>query len=172
MYVNDGSVRLVSRYGHYYTRFDALAPLAREIGYILQGQEAILDGELVCLDDEGKSQFYDLLRNRATPCLAVFDLLSLDGNDFRQLSLMERKAALRELLPVEPGALLYVDHFERRGIALYNEVCRLDLEGIVAKYKHPPYGMEGKHSSWVKIRNPTYSQMAGAASTARKQSAL
>ena len=49
---------------------------------------------------------------------------------------MERKTALRELLPAEPGDLLYVDHFERRGIALYKEICRLDLEGIVAKYKH------------------------------------
>ena len=74
---------------------------------------------------------------------------------------MERKAALRRLLPAEPGDLLYVDHFVHRGVALYNEVCRLDLEGIVAKYKHAPYRMEGRQSSWVKIRNPAYSQMAG-----------
>ena len=89
-------VRLVSRYEHDYTRFDTLA---REIGHILKGHEAVLDGELVCLDHEGRSQFYDLLRNRATACLAVFDLLWLDGNDLRQRSLIERKAALRELLP-------------------------------------------------------------------------
>ena len=59
VFVSDGLVRLVSRYGHYYTRF---ATLAREIGHILKGREAVRDGELVCLDDEGKSQFYDLLR--------------------------------------------------------------------------------------------------------------
>ena len=76
VYVSEGLVRLVSRYGHYYTCFDTLA---REIGCILAGREAVLDGELVCLDDEGKSQFYDLLRNRATLCIAVFDLLWLDG---------------------------------------------------------------------------------------------
>ena len=79
--VNDGSVRLVSPYGHYYTRFNTLA---REVGRLLQGNEAVLDGELVCLYAEGKSQFYDLLRNRSIACLAAFDLLWLDGNDLRQ----------------------------------------------------------------------------------------
>jgi len=51
-HVTDGLVSLVSRYGHHYTRF---GELAREISRILAGREAVLDGELVCLDAEGKS---------------------------------------------------------------------------------------------------------------------
>ena len=47
------------------------------------------------------------------------------------------------------------------GIALFDEVCRLDLEGVVAKEKRAPYITERETSTWFKIRNRKYSQMAG-----------
>jgi len=82
--------------GHAYRTFDRLrASLARE----LKVRSAILDGEIVCLDDEGRSHFNPLLFRRCNPVFAVFDLISLRGRDLRQLPLMQRKATLRELVP-------------------------------------------------------------------------
>ena len=50
---------------------------------------------------------------------------------------------------------------ERSGVQLFELVCKLDLEGIVAKYKFGPYGGEDAVSTWYKIRNRGYSQMVG-----------
>jgi hypothetical protein len=60
-------------------------------------------------------------------------------------------------LPKGSG-VFYVHHFDGRGIDLHQEICRRDLEGIVAKFKRAPYGLD---KSWIKIKNPRYSQMAG-----------
>ena len=76
---------------------------------------------------------------------------------------MERKAALRALLHRLPAdsRLRYADQIEGSGIALFQSVCKLDLEGIVAKYKFSPYGGEDSLGTWYKIRNRDYSQMVG-----------
>jgi hypothetical protein len=57
--------------------------------------------------------------------------------------------------------LRYVDHVDRHGTALFQRVCKLDLEGIVAKSKSRPYVTDHENSSWFKIRNREYSQMVG-----------
>jgi hypothetical protein len=53
------------------------------------------------------------------------------------------------------------DHAEGSGTALFQRVCELDLEGIVAKQKFGPYVTEREQSTWYKIRNTGYSQMVG-----------
>jgi hypothetical protein len=55
--------------------------------------------------------------------------------------------------------IIYLDHIEGCGVALFEKCCELDLEGIVAKYKHAPYDPE--QATWFKIRNRNYSQMVG-----------
>jgi hypothetical protein len=56
----------------------------------------------------------------------------------------------------------YADHVESSGVLLFERVCELDLEGIVAKYKFGPYGPDGDAlSTWYKIRNRDYSEMVG-----------
>jgi ATP-dependent DNA ligase len=55
----------------------------------------------------------------------------------------------------------YVDHIDGAGIALFEQVCKLDLEGIVAKQKHAPYVSDREQSTWFKVRNPHYSQSTG-----------
>jgi len=61
----------------------------------------------------------------------------------------------------EPGIrLLYVSHIERHGVDLFREVCRQDLEGIVAKWKYGAY-VSSYETSWVKINNPAHSQAVG-----------
>jgi ATP-dependent DNA ligase len=57
--------------------------------------------------------------------------------------------------------LRYVEHIDGIGTVLFQRVCKLDLEGIVAKQKSGPYVSERESSTWFKIRNREYSQMAG-----------
>jgi bifunctional non-homologous end joining protein LigD len=155
-------IKLVSKKGHAYARFDSLC---REIGRALSAHEAVLDGEIICVDSAGRPQFYDLLRTRSQPIYAAFDLLWLNGEDLSKRPLIERKAQLQTVLPKDHHALLYVQHFELPGAKVLKQVCAMDLEGIVAKRKSAPYG----GNSWVKILNPSYSQRHGRAELFKKK---
>jgi bifunctional non-homologous end joining protein LigD len=123
----------------------------------------VLDGEIVCVDDTGRPQFADLLFRRGDPCFFSFDLLMRDGHDWRSAALMDRKQELRRLLAgaSADAPLKYADHVEGAGIALFERVRELDIEGIVAKHKYAPYGTSREDSMWYKIRNRDYSQMQG-----------
>jgi bifunctional non-homologous end joining protein LigD len=72
------------------------------------------DGEIVCLDDQGRSRFNDLLFHRAEPCFVAFDLLWCDKQDIRRLPLIERKARLRSIVRENAGHILYAGHVEER----------------------------------------------------------
>ena len=117
---------------------------------------AVLDGEVACLDSDGKPQFYELMRRKMAPTFCAFDLLWLKGRDLRGLPLLERKRRLRQL--VRPP-LLFVDHIEARGVDLFKAACEQDLEGIVAKFANGRY--EPEATTWVKIKNRAYSQAEG-----------
>jgi bifunctional non-homologous end joining protein LigD len=160
-YISD-RVQLVSRKGHTYRRFDRLC---KELAHALAGHEAVLDEEIICLDAEGRPQFYDLLRTRRHPIYAAFDLLWLDGEHLSKRPLIERKARLQKLLPKDHHALLYVQHFESPGAKVLKQVCAMDLEGIVAKKKSTSYGGTG----WIKVLNPDYSQRVGRAELFKKK---
>ena len=64
-------------------------------------------------------------------------------------------------MPRIDSRLLYVDNLPRRGVELFRAVCARDLEGIVAKWRDGRYETDGVSTSWLKIKNPDYSQMAG-----------
>jgi ATP-dependent DNA ligase len=55
----------------------------------------------------------------------------------------------------------YVDHVEGNGTALFERVCEMDLEGIVAKHSHGNYVTESQQTTWIKIKNRSYSQSVG-----------
>ena len=116
--------------------------LAEQIAESLDVQNAVLDGEIVCQDGHGKSQFKTLLYRRGTPYFYAFDILELQGKDLRSLPLVTRKRHLKRIVPSAPSALLYVDHIEERGEELFRLACREDLEGIVAKWKNGLYDAE------------------------------
>jgi ATP-dependent DNA ligase len=131
-HVWDGHCELISRRRYSYKSFQDLRDnLAK-----LKVKNAIIDGELVCLDAEGRSIFNELLFRRGCPIFYAFDLLYLNGRDFRQLPLIERKEKLRRLM--EKSALLDVicgKCVEGRGIDLFNEVCQRNLgSGSVSIY--------------------------------------
>ena len=156
-YIEDGC-KLVSRNEFHYQRFK---DLAESIVSDLDVSNVIFDGEIVCLDDKGHSRFYDLMGNRGVPIFALFDVLWLNGEDLRDLPLSDRKATLREIVPESPERMLYVDHIQEHGTALYEQCCSLDLEGIVAKPKISPYREVKRQTTWIKVKNPDYSQAAG-----------
>ena len=124
----------------------------------------ILDAELVVPDEAGRPSF-QRLQNRAkvsralevrraaveSPAvLYVFDLLAFEGYDLRPLPLEQRKALLEQIVP-RMGPLKYLSHFEKDGEALYEQVVKMGLEGIVAKRADAPY-RAGRSPNWLKIR--------------------
>src|SRR4051794_30199011 len=108
-FVENGRCRLISRNGN---AFSAFASLNESIPRELNAAAAVLDGEIVCLDREGKSQFNELLFRRGEPRFFAFDLLWCDGKDLRFDGLHERKRQLKALIRgTEP--LLFCDHIEQ-----------------------------------------------------------
>ncbi len=100
-YIENGVCRLVSRKQN---QFKSFSPLAASVAK-LKVQNAIIDGEVACLDAKGKSVFLDMRRRKANAILYCFDLLWLNNEDLRNLSLVERKARLRQLIRrAETGA--------------------------------------------------------------------
>src|SRR3954469_25612187 len=96
-YVDSESTRLVSRNGN---TFKSFPELTDAVGRELARLSAVLDGEIVCLDERGHSDFNALFYRRGTPYFYAFDLLWLDGCDIRSLRLVERKTLLRQVIPL------------------------------------------------------------------------
>lgn len=102
-----------------------------------------------------------MLFRRGTPRFCAFDLLRLNGKDLPSLPLIERKRALRRVIPNRSPFLVYVDHVETEGEHLFEVACERDLEGIVAKHRLSRYVLEDGNAAWVKIKNRRYSQLIG-----------
>jgi bifunctional non-homologous end joining protein LigD len=148
----DGNCELVSRNRNPYKSFSEL----RDSLATLKVKNAVIDGELVCLDAEGRSIFNELLHRKGRPVFYAFDLLYLNDRDLRQLPLIERKEKLRNLIEGSKLAdIICGKYIEGRGIDLFNAVCKRNLEGIVAKKKNGTYATV---SGWLKIKNPNYRQ--------------
>src|SRR6266567_249944 len=156
-----GEVRLLTRKGNDISA--AFPELARALA-ALPFEGFILDAELVVPDEAGRPSF-QRLQNRVrvsrglevrrgaveTPAVVyVFDLLAFEGYDLRPLPLEQRKALLEQIVP-RVGPLKYLSHFEKDGEALYEQVVKMGLEGIVAKKEDAPY-RAGRSPNWLKIR--------------------
>jgi bifunctional non-homologous end joining protein LigD len=88
-YIEDSTCRLVSRNLNHFKSFDLLKKSLDK----LPVQNAILDGEVVCLDSNGVSQFNELMSRKGKPVFYAFDLLWLDGKDLRSLATHRTQAA-------------------------------------------------------------------------------
>ncbi len=154
--IEQGKCRLISRKGN---DFKSFRILNESVLAELKVRSAVLDGEIVCLNDDGKPEFRDLLHRKGEPRFVAFDLLWYEGQDLRYSPLTERKQRLRTIVPTGSERVLYCDHVEGDGESLFQLACDSDLEGIVAKRKFDPY-IE-KQASWLKIRNTSYSQWEG-----------
>jgi len=134
--IEHGRAQLLSRNGHPIASF---SELGKQIAVALPNVRAVIDGEICSLDRRGRPQFKNLLFHRGNPpCFFAFDLLTCDGKDLRTERLLDRKQELRRLLARACAPLKYTEYIDGCGMALFQRVCELDLEGIVAKQKSAP----------------------------------
>lgn len=155
-----GLAQFISRTGKVMARFQHVADaLAKQ----LHISDIILDGELVVLDESGRSHFNELARRDARVTFYAFDLPWSGGADKRDHPLSSRKNALRGMFGPGTDSMVVGNHIVGTGVALYEEICRRDCEGIVGKWMKSAYRMVGTKSPWVKVLNPDYSQKRGRA---------
>jgi bifunctional non-homologous end joining protein LigD len=150
-HVLHGRAQLLTRKGHNWSdRFPEIAALLASL------PDAVLDGELVALNATGIPDFAGLqaaMKEGRTAQLQffAFDLLALRGRDLRDLSLLQRKAALRDLLKQAPAEIVYVEHIDAPGDDVFRSACQLGFEGIVSKRCHAPY-TSGRGNDWIKVK--------------------
>jgi len=86
--------------------------------------------------------------------LYAFDLIEHDGEDLRDLALIERKRRLARLIGrAKRNAIRFVEHLTDDGAVVFEHVCRMGLEGIVSKRVDAPYS-SGPSKAWLKSKNP------------------
>jgi bifunctional non-homologous end joining protein LigD len=94
-------------------------------------------------------------RRRERACFFAFDLLVLDGEDWRRYPLIERKARLKRLLGRRKRVLRYVEHLATEGRRCSPTLAGSVLEGIVSKRRDLGH-RSGRSAAWLKIENPAY----------------
>jgi bifunctional non-homologous end joining protein LigD len=110
VYIQNRECKILSRNSNQ-LRFKSLREnLAR-----LQVQDAIIDGEIICIDDDGVSRFNHLLDRKHESVLYAFDLLWINGVDLRRQPLLERKKQLESLVRRSGLRLMYAQHVEKDG---------------------------------------------------------
>jgi bifunctional non-homologous end joining protein LigD len=119
----------------------------------------VVDGEAMCFT--GAAHDFDKLWNRThdhEAKLCTFDLLELDGQDYRAKPLTERKKKLFQLLRRAWRGIEYVEQLEGDGAVIFEHACKLGLEGIVCKRIDLPY-RPGPSKSWIKVKNKKHPAM-------------
>ncbi|RWF67475.1 DNA ligase D [Mesorhizobium sp.] len=116
---------------------------------------ALIDGEAVVVDANGRSNF-QALQNAlkgapSTIDFYAFDLLQLDGEDLTRRPLLDRKEKLQAILPAKNPVLRYSDHILGRGEELLERFCAAGLEGVVSKLADSPY-VAARGGNWLKIK--------------------
>ncbi|MBX5189330.1 ATP-dependent DNA ligase [Rhizobium sp. NZLR3b] len=158
VHIEPKGVRIITRGGHDWTdRFPAILAEARR----LPVSTAILDGEAVVLDAQGRSDFGMLQQSLGgrggkitsrDAILMTFDLLYFDGHDLTGTELSARRHLLEGLVP--PGgedAIRLSEEIDADGETLLRIACEHDLEGIIAKDRNSPY-RSGRGGDWLKIK--------------------
>jgi bifunctional non-homologous end joining protein LigD len=119
-------------------------------------QKIVLDGEIVVLNKDGKSDFQKLQHYGENPeyplCYYVFDILFLNTKDICDQPLIERKKLLKKILK-ETDVIKYSDHIVGEGISFFKAAQKKDLEGIMAKKADSNYYKGKRSSEWLKIKN-------------------
>src|SRR4051812_28444296 len=145
-------VRCFTRGGHDWAeRFPAIVAAARTI----KAQSFLLDGEAIVCGADGRADF-EALRSRrrdADVILFAFDLIELQGKDWRARQLGERKTRLASLLTRRSDAIQFTEHLDHDGELVFTHACRMGLEGIVSKRIDAPY-RSGPSKLWLKSKNP------------------
>ncbi|MDQ3551660.1 MAG: DNA ligase D [Bacteroidota bacterium] len=150
-YINNGKVQLRSRNNLSFTQ--KYHPITNELQK--WGINAVLDGEIAVLNEEGKSDFnamqYWNTKTEGELLYYVFDLLWLDGIDLREKPLFVRRSLLKKILP-EKGIIRFSDDIEEWGSEFFKIAQQNNLEGIIAKKKDSVYDAGMRTKDWLKIK--------------------
>jgi bifunctional non-homologous end joining protein LigD len=151
--INTDSVQLFSRNElSFNTNFKPVVEELKKIKHTV-----VLDGEVVVEDKSGRSDF-QMLQNyiktgKGILKYYVFDILTLDGNDVTDLSLLERKELLQLLLKKQKlSNIFYSEHIQQEGMRLYELAAKNKSEGIMAKKADSPYSIGQRSNAWLKIK--------------------
>ncbi len=149
--IDNGKVQIYSRNGiSYNMKFPKVLKSLKSIEH-----EAIIDGEVVVLDKKGNPDFQALQNyDENTPGelkYYVFDLLYLNGEDITHLPLIERKSLIPTLIE-DLENVQYCDHVDDMGIAFFEKVTAMGLEGIIAKKSDSKYVPGSRSSNWLKVK--------------------
>src|SRR5262245_12251127 len=161
-FLSDGRARFVSRNQN---DLSGQYPELANIGDSVACKHAIIDGEIVALDEHGISRFQLLqprMGRKNTAEIArlvkstrvvyyVFDLLHLDGFDLTGCTVQERKATLESILRKSARNIRISDYIAEHGEHLYKEIARVPLEGMVAKRLNSVY-VQRRSRDWLKIK--------------------
>lgn len=153
-YVESNTARLITRNGNdYTTRFSEIA--GSLIG-LAAGRPMILDGEIVVLDEAGKTDFHSLQNYMKVPkpqslTYIVFDLLALDGVDLREEQLIDRKERLETLMRGCSKNLYYSRHIIGKGEESFSVACESGMEGIIGKKIYSTYS-GARNGDWIKLK--------------------
>ncbi|HVG82409.1 MAG TPA: non-homologous end-joining DNA ligase, partial [Methylomirabilota bacterium] len=152
--LDTGRVKLLTRRGNDWTdKFQSVADALKQ----LEVNQALLDGEIVILKDNGASSFEAMQQalsagDDAQMLYYVFDILHLNRCDLTQVPLEKRKDVLRELVPPgDEGRIRFSDHVEGRGSDFLKQACRIGLEGVVSKRRDRAY-RSGRVGQWLKAK--------------------
>jgi bifunctional non-homologous end joining protein LigD len=129
----------------------------------LSCSSALIDGEVIVQNDKGVSDFAALRaaieREPHRLVLYAFDLLFLNGKDWRREPLLERRSRLERLIDKDAcGAIQFSDHYDGEGIDLFKGACEMGLEGIVSKRASASY-RSGPTRFWLKTKNTVESEL-------------
>jgi len=149
--IRDGSVSLYSRNGiSFDKKYSPIAEALRKFGF-----DAVLDGEVVVVDDQGSPDFQALQHypdsGSGHLLYYVFDLLYFRGHDLTDLPLVRRKDLLKKILPSTPR-IRFSNHVWKEGALFYAVAREKGLEGIVAKHSQSPYETGRRSRQWLKIK--------------------
>ncbi|HEV7311204.1 DNA ligase D [Sphingopyxis sp.] len=150
--VGGGEARAYTRSGLDWS--DRFAPLLAEAAK-LKVHAALIDGEAVVLDAEGRSSFQSLQNALKSAPESIdyfaFDLLELDGEDLTALPLLDRKARLAKILAKASKHIRYSDHLEGSGEKMLESFCAAGLEGVISKRADARY-IGSRAGSWLKAK--------------------
>jgi len=148
--IEQGRVQLVSSRGlDAGARFPGFGALAEAVG----GHDAVLDGEMVAFDAQGRPSFQQLQQGSGPVAYVVFDLLAVDGEDLTAQPYAERRRRLEALLTPSPDGRWFVPTPTDDGDALMAATAAQGLEGVVAKRLDSPYLPGRRTTAWVKVKH-------------------
>jgi len=151
-FVNQGTVQLLSRNNKSFN--EKYYPITQ----LLENWKinALIDGEIVVLNDKGISNFGALQNWRSEVdgelVLYVFDLLWYEGKNLMALPLVERQEILKEILPTNDDRIRLSEVFDSNGIDFLDAASKLGLEGIMAKKSNSVYTPSNRSKDWLKIK--------------------